>query len=90
MFLLLFFSKLKFQSKMVNWLGISALAVYLTHSNTPLGQYYDLYIREWHDSLPRFPFILHAALFILAVFFGSILIDKVRVALWKMLTRIKE
>lgn len=90
MFLLLFFSKLTFQSKVVNWLGISALAVYLTHSNTPLGQYYDLYIREWHDSLPRFPFILHAVLFIAAVFFGSILIDKVRLAVWKLLTRIKK
>lgn len=87
MFLLLFFSKLKFESKAVNWLGISALAVYLTHSNTQLGQYYDFYIREWHDTLPRFPFILQAALFIAAVFFGSILIDKVRLALWKLWRR---
>lgn len=85
MFLLLFFSKLSFHSKLVNWMGISALAVYLTHSNTPLGQYYDLYIREWHDTLPRLSFILRTGLFIVAVYIGSILIDKVRIAVWNLL-----
>ena len=88
MFLLLFFSKLTFHSKVVNWLGISALAVYLTHSNSPLGQYYDIYIREWHDTLPRLPFILRTGLFIAAVFFGSILIDKVRVVVWNLLLKL--
>ena len=87
-FLLLFFSKLSLHSRLVNWLAISALAIYLTHSNTPLGQYYDLYIREWHDTLPYFPFLLRAGLFIIAVFFGSILIDKVRVAVWNQLLRL--
>jgi len=82
MFLLLFFSKLKLHSRLINWLAISALAVYLTHSHTPLGQYYDFYIREWHDTLPRFSFILHIVPFIAGVFFSSILIDKVRLLLW--------
>lgn len=88
MFLLLFFSKLSFQSNLVNWMGISALAVYLTHSNTPLGQYYDLYIREWHDTLPRLSFILHTAVLIVAVYLGSILIDKVRIVVWNLLLRL--
>jgi surface polysaccharide O-acyltransferase-like enzyme len=87
-FLLLFFSKLTLHSRVVNWLAISALAVYLTHSHTPLGQYYDFYIRQWHATLPRLDFILHVVPFILAVFFGSIFIDKVRLAVWNQLTRL--
>ncbi len=88
MFLLLFFSKLSFHSKLVNWLAISALAVYLTHSNTPLGKYYDWYILNWHDTLPRLSFLLYTASFIAVVFFGSILIDKLRVALWNQLLKL--
>lgn len=88
MFLLLFFSKLTFHSRLVNWLAVSALAIYLTHSSSSLGNYYDLYIREWHDTLPLLPFILYVSLLIAAVFFGSILIDKVRLAVWNLLLRL--
>lgn len=84
-FLLLFFSKLSLRSRMVNWLALSALAVYLTHSNSYVGQYYDLTICEWHSTLSRPAFILYAGLLIAVVFFGSILIDKVRLALWTLL-----
>ncbi len=88
MFLLLFFSKLTFHSRLVNWLAVSALAIYLTHSSSSLGPYYDLYIREWHDALPFLPFILYVSLLIAAVFFGSILIDKLRLAVWNQLLRL--
>ncbi|MBP5339730.1 MAG: acyltransferase [Prevotella sp.] len=84
-FLLLFFSKLSFRNHVVNWLAVSALAIYLTHSNSYMGLYYDLAICEWHATLSRPEFLLRCGMLIAAVFFGSILIDKVRLALWKCL-----
>ena len=101
MYLLLFFSKLPFPSSgeercpkggvvatFINWLGISALSIYLTHSSNFLAKYYDGSIRQWFYSESRPTFILYAALLIVAVFFGSILIDKVRLALWHAIQRL--
>lgn len=86
--LLLFFSKLSFKSKAVNWLAVSTLAIYLTHSSDFLACYYDGAIRQWFYNESRSVFILYSVLMIAGVFFGSILIDKVRLIVWKGLLRI--
>ena len=80
--LLLFFSKLSLRSRVVNWLAISALAIYLTHSSSFLAKYYDLLMREWFYFLPLPLFFFCASLLIVVVFFGSILLDKLRMLLW--------
>ncbi len=83
MHLLLFFSKFSFHSRVVNWLAISAFAAYLTQSSSFIGgRFYDQIILNWFNNEPRFQFILYCIPFVVAVFFGSILIDKVRIALW--------
>jgi hypothetical protein len=82
MFFLLFFSKLHFSSKCVNWVAASALAVYLTHSNSYLAKYYDGTILRWTTELPYLQFILYCITLIVTVFYASILIDKVRLLLW--------
>lgn len=87
-YLLLFFSKLSFSSKVVNWLAVSTLAIYLTHSSDFLARYYDGAIRNWFYNESRAVFLLYAFLLITGVFFGSILIDKLRILLWKALSRI--
>lgn len=86
--LLLFFSKLSIKSRTVNWLAVSTLAIYLTHSSDFLAKYYDGAIRQWFYNESRTTFILYAVLLMTGVFFGSILIDKVRLWLWKPLSRI--
>ena len=87
-YLLLFFSKLRFSSKVVNWLAVSTLAIYLTHSSDFLARYYDGAIRQWFYNETRMIFILYAYLLITGVFFGSIFIDKLRLLVWKLLSRI--
>ena len=87
-YLLLFFSKLRFTSKVVNWLAVSTLAIYLTHSSDFLARYYDGAIRQWFYTETRTTFIFYAFLMITGVFFGSIFIDKLRLLLWKLLSRI--
>ena len=79
----LFFTKLSFHSRMVNWIATSAFAVYLFHCD-PLffRRYYLLPIKDFYlqDSLPLF--ILHTGALIISVFFVSILVDKLRAFLW--------
>ena len=79
----LFFTKLSFQSNVVNWIATSAFAVYLFHSD-PLffNQYYLFPIKDFYinDSLPLFLF--HTTIIIISVFFVSILVDKIRIFLW--------
>ena len=87
-YLLLFFSKLKFKSRAVNWVAISSLAIYLTHSNTHLATYYDGTIRQWFYGESRPAFLLYATLLIIGVFTASILIDKVRLGLWNLIRTI--
>jgi hypothetical protein len=82
-YLLLFFSKLHLQSRIVNWVAISALAIYLTHSNSYLCHYYDGTIRLWCDQLALPSFLLYMVALIAVVFVGSILLDKVRLLVWR-------
>lgn len=89
MYFLLFFSKLRLKSAFINWVAISSLAIYLTHSSSFIGKYYDEAIRQWFYGESRLTFILFATLLIAAVFMGSILLDKVRLWLWQLITRIK-
>ena len=90
MYLLLFLSKLTLQSRLVNLTAISALAIYLTHSNSYLAKYYGVCIERWFYGESRPAFILYAFLLIVAVFVGSILTDKVRLMLWHPFQRILE
>ena len=85
--LLLFFSKLSFHHKFVNWLGISVFSIYLTHSSNFTGEYYDEHIRQWFYGETRMTFLVYTVLLILSVFLGSVLIDKVRLLLWNKTIR---
>lgn len=87
---MLFFSKFSFKSRVVNWLAISAFAIYLTHSGTFLWTYYDDAIRRWFATESRFVFIGYVVAMMLVVFIGSILLDKARLLLWRpILKRLK-
>lgn len=79
----LMFSKFSLRSRLVNWLAVSAFAIYLTHSGTFLWTFYDDAIRRWFVGESRATFILYAAMMMAAVFVGSILLDKVRLFIWK-------
>lgn len=89
LYLLLFFSKMPvFKSRLVNWLAISCLAVYLTQSSNFISCYYDSFILGWFETEARWTFVLYTGCFIFAVFIGSLLVDKVRIAIWKLMNRV--
>ena len=82
LYFLLFFSKLQFQSKAVNWLATSAFAIYLIHTNSLVHPYFQegvSLITRNHSlmgSLGIMPFFLIAAALL------CILIDKLRILAW--------
>lgn len=88
LFFLLYFSKLKFQSKTINWLAISAFAIYLIHESPMVSPFYHQLFHEMKHSLSiiaYYPLMLGAA-FIIGVL--CILIDKIRIWVWDALLRL--
>lgn len=86
-FIFLFFSKLRFHSKAVNWLAASALAVYLLHAHfcvigywfKPLGR------RLWHET-SGWGFALGVVAFLVFWFAAAVLLDQLRKRAWRLIT----
>jgi surface polysaccharide O-acyltransferase-like enzyme len=86
-FFLLFFSKLSFKSKAVNWIATSAFAIYLVHSSSFISKpYYDDLIANWFSYFDTLPFLAYTACWIILVFCISILADKVRIWIWEFIS----
>lgn len=85
-FFFLFFTKLSFQNRFVNWVAASCFAVYLVH-NSPyiFHTYYTGVVKYWFDTEPRSAFLLYCTCLIMGVFLCSVLFDKVRIMVWKVL-----
>ncbi len=85
--LLLCFSKMRLQSRFVNGVAVSCLAVFLFHKNPILESYYGS--AGWylftHFSGPTY--VLLCLVFIILVFAVSVLIDRVRMACWSPLEK---
>ena len=82
-FFMLFFSKMNFQSKAINYLSRSAFAVYLFHLNTKI---WDGFLETCYNT-----FTIHKGgsgivlvfCFLLVIYIVSILIDQIRLLCWK-------
>lgn len=83
LFLLLYFTKLRIQSRVVNWLGISCFAVFLMHvSPSTLWHFKNLFV-YLHSSLDTYAFWLSTFVILMIIFMVSVLVDKVRIMLWE-------
>jgi hypothetical protein len=84
-YLMLFFSKLSFQSKCINWIASSCLAVYLFHCNGFFfGKYYRQVIEQiyYHSDNP----ITGTLIYVFAIYTLAIFIDKVRIYCWNYIS----
>ena len=77
--LFLFFARLKFQNKTVNWLSASCLSIFLIHMHPAIKEMGFYGYTKALYSLPALQHIVVLAVLICGVFFGSILIDKIRI-----------
>lgn len=88
--LLLAFSRLKLQSRIVNWIAASCFAVYLLHGNEfLLRPIYGKQIHEWFVDCGPLEFIAYTSLYLAAWFVAAILLDKARLAIWNGLVERK-
>lgn len=77
--LLLFFARMRFQSKVVNWLAAGSFAVYLTHQHPFVRQEYFKFVRQLdRQTDTSFKFFVYMVLFVIAIYLASALIDWVR------------
>lgn len=85
--LMLYFSKLKFKSRFVNWLGASSFAVFLLHTNPNLClPYFVPMVKSLYSSCDGVLCIAIIGTFLLCVFSCAVLLDQGRKMLWKWLS----
>lgn len=86
LFLLLFFSKLRLQSKAVNFVAASSFAVFLLHTNPNIClQYFKPFAQSLYADYSGLTFLALTALFVLSVYVVAVLIDQPRKWLWRAL-----
>ena len=83
LFFLLFFSKINFKNRIINWIAISSFAAYLFHFSL-----WDLYVDTLNDcmiNMNTFLFILFYFLYVFSFFIIAIFIDKIRIYFFEKL-----
>lgn len=89
--LVVFFSKLHIQSRFINAMAASCLAIYLLHANELiLWPYYFGQIKYWSQTQPTTVAFAFSVLWILLFALSSILMDFIRKRLWDFLQIISE
>lgn len=86
LYFFLFFTKLSFKSQLINWVSISAFAVYLVHCSEYIFEpYYLSTIKRWFDTNTSITFLIYTISFIASLFCMAILLDKIRMTVWRWL-----
>lgn len=86
--IVLFFYNVRIKSKVVNWIAASSFAVFLIHCFPYFNlEIYHNVIKYFYLHYDGMLFAGFTALFIIAIYTGSILIDQLRIALWKVLSK---
>lgn len=84
LFLLLFFSKIKFTNILINRIAVSSVAAFLLHANQNFyTAHYKRIIQNWFDSTPPVLFLIKSVSFIIFLFAISVALDKIRFLIWK-------
>ena len=87
LYLLLCFSKLRIQSKIINRIAVSVFAVYLLHQNSFILNEYRSLMARLYQEFDGLNYLLVISLTLLLVFILAILIDQVRIFLWKFIEK---
>lgn len=84
--LLLLFSRMSFSNNVVNWFAISSFSVYLIHMHPCLIQYYVKMVNVINDNTSGVFTLLFIFLFLFGVFVVSVLLDKIRLLVWNLIS----
>ena len=89
LYFFLAFSKMRLQSRAVNWLATSAFAIYLIHVHSLVLPWYRQLFQEVSKMVSPFIFYLVSFLVIVGIAFVCILLDKPRIMIWNLLSNNK-
>lgn len=84
--LVLAFSKIRLQKRWINWVAASAFSVYLIHMHPSIFIYYKNFSRFIYEHYTAISYLAIILLFIFAVFLVCIILDKVRIIVWKKIS----
>lgn len=84
--LLLAFSRLNVTSKLINWIASSCFAVYLLHANPNVVGYFCQVINKILRNREGVMVLVDLFVFLFAIFVISVLVDKIRIMLWKWIS----
>ena len=88
MLLFLSFEKIYMKLRIINWIAASSFAVFLVHCFPYFNsEIYHTVIKYFYLHYDGMLFVGLTALFIIAIYAGSILIDQLRIALWKVVSK---
>lgn len=87
--LLIFFSRLRIKSMIINYLAISCLSVYIIHYNPYIYGYFVKSIIFLTHNYDGFSYSILMVLFLLCVFILCVLIDQIRIKVWNIIFRLK-
>ncbi len=87
LYLLLYFSKIQFQSRFVNWLAASAFAMYLIHEHSLVSPYFHQLFHHLFDAVPLAAYYPLMIILLFLMGFTFIVIDKIRLLIWGLIQR---
>ena len=79
------FSKLKIQSRVINWVAASSFAAYLLHANQCVNFRYLAFFKSLHAETEPLAYWGITLLSLLLFFMVAVLIDQLRICLWRMI-----
>lgn len=85
---LIFFSRIKIQSRIINWLGASAFTVFIIYVNPLIFPYYSLTAQWFYQSFSPLMWSLMLILFSMGIYLGCTLLDQIRILAWNGLIKI--
>ena len=85
LFFFLAFSKLKFQSKFINYLACSSFSIYLVHQHPFIKPYFVALMNNMYNYLGGALYIVFVVLFAVIFGLGCIMVDKIRIVTWNFL-----
>ena len=84
----LFFTKISFRNRTINWIAFSAFAVYVLNCE---GHFWSFYLSTnhswWMNGSPQ-AYVINTLLFDVFVFVVAIMLDKIRIIIWQQVKRI--
>lgn len=83
LYMIILFSKLRIQSKVINWISGSCFAVYLLHTHISLFDYYKQWVKYIYEHIDGFIVPVSILVLLIGVFAIAIMVDQPRKLLWK-------